>query len=788
VGYTLVEELGKGGMGVVWKARDDDTGQLVALKLLQDAYSADADYRQRFEHEMAIAKRIDSPHVVKVLGFGVRENVPYIAFELVEGPSLRQLLKEHGPYPWAETRVLTLQLAEGLADAHATGVVHRDVKPSNVLIAPDGTVKLADFGISHAVDLTRLTQASGVMGTPTYVAPEGPVDARSDLYSLGVMVYEVLTGSPPFKGNTYHEVMAAHMSQAPDMSPVPAEARPLLTWLLAKDPADRPRSAHQLIRALLGEERIPDTDTQSTIAMRARSMTAPAAVIPATPVPSTTPTPAATPGPPPAATSGPAPSATPGPAATPAPTPAATPTPTFATPTPQVKLRPSVPLPAESRAGGERAGFLTPPILAAAAFALVVVLVGGWILFGGMGGQGPAPTSSALIGGASPTAAATPSAEPTPSPTPQPTASPTPTPTPGPALTKWTTVGTLPETAFGDTAALLADGRVAIFSTTQGTSHAATGKSWIVDPDSGAISPGPTMAAQQAAPAVATLQDGWVFVAGGWDAQANPVTSAEMLKPDGTAWTLLAPMNVPRSQATVTQLADGRILVAGGWTHKNGSDAWTATDTAEIYDLNSGTWTMTQPMWSPTALGAAALLSNGRVLVTGGDADWPSTSGQAVLGSSEVFDPAAKTWSSTAGPSYRAAQFIAPLGNGQVLVAGGWADGKELGLDTATAYDPGASGSDVWKSLPAMPGAHAQGRTLVLPDGRVLIIGGFDSASHASATVDVYDWQTNSWSRLASLADPVYWPSAVVLADGRVLVAGGWTDKSPSHRIQVLGP
>jgi hypothetical protein len=770
VSYTLVEELGKGGMGVVWRARDDETGQMVALKLLADAYSADADYRQRFEHEMAIAKRIDSPHVVKVLGFGMRENVPYIAFELVEGPSLRQLLKDHGPYSWAEARVLTLQLAEGLADAHATGVVHRDVKPSNVLIAPDGTVKLADFGISHAVDLTRLTQASGVMGTPTYVAPEGPVDVRSDLYSLGVVLYEVLTGSPPFKGSTYHEVMAAHMSHAPDMTPVPAEARPLLVWLLAKDPADRPGSARQLIRALLGEERIPDTDTQTTIAMRARSMTAPAPVTPATPA---TPVPAMTP----AVTPTPAPAAAAQASATPA------------TPTPQVKLARPAPVPAEPRAaGGEKAGFLTPPILAAAGFVLVVLLVGGWIVFGGTGGQGPAPMSSSLVGGASPTAVT--SAELPPSPTPPPTASPTPapTPTPGPQLTKWTTVGTLPETAFGDTAALLADGRVVIFSTTQGSSHSATGKSWIVDPNGGSVSPGPTMAAQQAAPGVATLSDGWVFVAGGWDANASPVTSAEMLDPNGTSWTLLAPMNVPRSQATVTQLADGRVLVAGGWTHKNGSDSWTATDTAEIYDLNSGAWTMTQPMWSPTALGAAALLPNGHVLVTGGDADWPSTDGQTVLGSSQMFDPAANTWTSTPGPSYRAAQFAAPLGNGEILVAGGWADGRELGLATDTAYDPGASGSDVWKSLPDMPGAHAQGRSLVLPDGRALIIGGFDSGSHATATVDVYDWQKGSWSRMASLADPVYWPCAVVLADGRVLVAGGWTDKSPSHLIEVLGP
>lgn len=257
MGFTLVEEIGRGGMGVVWRARDEQTGQMVALKLLRDLYVEDESYRLRFEHELEIARRITSPHVVKVLGFGARENVPYIVFELVDGPSLRQLMVQHSPYDWPEVKALALQLAEGLADAHATGVLHRDVKPSNVLVDSAGTAKLADFGISRALDITRVTKASGLLGTPTYMAPEGPIDARSDLYSLGVVIYELLAGSPPFEGATYHEVLVAHLRRQPDLSKVPEEARPILAWLLSKEPDGRPQTARQLIRVLSGVEAVP---------------------------------------------------------------------------------------------------------------------------------------------------------------------------------------------------------------------------------------------------------------------------------------------------------------------------------------------------------------------------------------------------------------------------------------------------------------------------------------------------------------------------------------------------
>jgi serine/threonine-protein kinase len=226
-------------MGVVWKARDEESGQVVALKLLHAAFAVDADYVTRFERELELAKRIHSAHVVEVLGYGARDGTPYLALEYVDGPSLRELLASHGPYTWREAKALLVQIAQGLADAHAAGVVHRDLKPSNVLIGPDGVAKLADFGIAKGLDLTRVTGTSTLLGTPAYLAPEGPLDERSDLYSLGILAYEMLTGAAPFAGSTYQEVIVRHIREAPDLGKLPAEARDIVGWLLAKDPKER---------------------------------------------------------------------------------------------------------------------------------------------------------------------------------------------------------------------------------------------------------------------------------------------------------------------------------------------------------------------------------------------------------------------------------------------------------------------------------------------------------------------------------------------------------------------
>jgi serine/threonine protein kinase len=254
--FTLLSEVGRGGMGVVWKARDEETGSIVALKLLREAFAEDPDYLARFERELELARRIDSTHVVKVLGYGVRQKVPYLALEYVDGPSLHDSLAAHGPYGWSEAKVFLIEIALGLADAHVAGVIHRDVKPSNVLMGPDGVAKLTDFGIARGLDATRMTATSTMLGTPAYLAPEGPKDARSDLYSLGVIGYQLLAGSPPFVGQTYQEVLLAHLRDAPDLTRLPPETRPIIGWLLAKDPAARPQSARQLLRVLTGESTV----------------------------------------------------------------------------------------------------------------------------------------------------------------------------------------------------------------------------------------------------------------------------------------------------------------------------------------------------------------------------------------------------------------------------------------------------------------------------------------------------------------------------------------------------
>ena len=254
--FTLLSELGRGGMGVVWKARDEETGQTVALKLLRETYAEDPDYVTRFERELELAKRIHSANVVQVLGYGVREGTPYLALEYVDGPSLRERLASHGPYGWPETKALLAQIAGGLADAHAAGVVHRDLKPSNILIGSDGVAKIADFGIAKGLDLTRgVTGTSTLLGTPAYLPPEGPADERSDLYSLGVIAYELLTGVVPFEGRTYQEVILRHVRDAPDLERLPKDARKTIGWLLAKNPAKRPQTAWELVAALEGGQR-----------------------------------------------------------------------------------------------------------------------------------------------------------------------------------------------------------------------------------------------------------------------------------------------------------------------------------------------------------------------------------------------------------------------------------------------------------------------------------------------------------------------------------------------------
>jgi len=251
--FELIEEVGSGGMGVVWRARDVGTGEVVALKLVHPHLARDPDYLARFEREIEIARRIDSPHVVRVIGYGIRQGLPYMAMEYVAGHSLREHLRGRQPLTWLAAKPILRQIALGLEAAHRAGVIHRDVKPSNIMILPDGSVKLADFGIARALELTRLTGSSTMLGTPHYMAPEGSGSAQGDLYALGCVLFEMLTGHPPFEGETQQAVIAAHIREQPHVEQLEPDARPVAAWLLAKAPADRPASATALLAGLDGQ-------------------------------------------------------------------------------------------------------------------------------------------------------------------------------------------------------------------------------------------------------------------------------------------------------------------------------------------------------------------------------------------------------------------------------------------------------------------------------------------------------------------------------------------------------
>lgn len=256
--FELLQELGRGGMGVVWKARDDDTGEIMALKLLHSSYADDPDYVARFEREVEVAKKVDSPNVVKVLGFGLRDRVPFVAMEYIGGRSLRQHLKDAGPLKsWDDVKPIAIGLTKALEAVHAAGVIHRDVKPSNVLLDADGTVKLVDFGIARAADLTRMTGSVTTLGTPAYMAPDSEASAQSDLYGLGCVLFELMTGAPPFEGDSQQQVFVRHIREDPDLDQLPARARRIVGWLLEKEPARRPPSAAEFLAVLQGTSSVP---------------------------------------------------------------------------------------------------------------------------------------------------------------------------------------------------------------------------------------------------------------------------------------------------------------------------------------------------------------------------------------------------------------------------------------------------------------------------------------------------------------------------------------------------
>jgi serine/threonine-protein kinase len=244
--YQLETVIGQGGMGEVWRATDEVLTRPVAVKLLKHG-STDADSAERFHREAQAAAVVNNPHVVGVHDFGPYDESFYLVMELVVGKTLAVALQQGGPFiPSTAARIIA-QAAEGLSAAHHQGVVHRDIKPSNLLMATDGTIKVADFGIACFLSdqPDEPPRNGGILGTSYYLAPEracaGPVGPPADIYSLGCVLYQLLTGDPPFLADTPTGVLRKHVAGVP-VRPERLERgfRRYLMRMLAKSPADRP--------------------------------------------------------------------------------------------------------------------------------------------------------------------------------------------------------------------------------------------------------------------------------------------------------------------------------------------------------------------------------------------------------------------------------------------------------------------------------------------------------------------------------------------------------------------
>jgi eukaryotic-like serine/threonine-protein kinase len=252
-GYRLLLRLGAGGMGVVYLARSAD-GALAALKVVRPAHADDPGFRARFRREVATAGRVTSPWVVPLLAADPDSESPWLATAFVPGPALSEAVEQHGPLPYGTVRVLGVRLAEALAAVHGAGLVHRDVKPGNVLLALDGP-RMIDFGIARTSEGTALTATGAVVGSPGFLSPEQArgrgreIGPASDIFSLGCLLAFAATGERPFGRGSVAETLLRTVYDEPRLDAVPAALRPLLRACLAKDPAERPAPA-DLRRAL----------------------------------------------------------------------------------------------------------------------------------------------------------------------------------------------------------------------------------------------------------------------------------------------------------------------------------------------------------------------------------------------------------------------------------------------------------------------------------------------------------------------------------------------------------
>ena len=257
--FELLEKIGEGGMGVVYRARCVTNNKIVAVKLLPSEISSDRVLVARFEREMNVLKTLDHPHIVHCFGGVCKGSQRYYAMELVDGGSLQQLIKKHKRLRWKRAVGYAVQICAGLGYAHENGIVHRDVKPANFLLTDRGQLKISDFGIAYVTTATKITAAGKTVGSYHYMAPEqirgeGTIGPQTDLYALGCVFFEMLTGQPPFDGDTPATILHQHVHNPPPRiseagidCPDPTFADFVINSLLEKSVEKRPGNSQTVI-------------------------------------------------------------------------------------------------------------------------------------------------------------------------------------------------------------------------------------------------------------------------------------------------------------------------------------------------------------------------------------------------------------------------------------------------------------------------------------------------------------------------------------------------------------
>ena len=257
--WVIFKELGRGGMGRVYLAQEELTGRQAALKVLAPELAQEIGFLHRFQREIETLSKLEHPNIVRFFESGYEDGHYFYAMEYVEGANLDQILEQHGRLPWKDVLTIALQVVPALRHVHDHGIIHRDIKPSNLICNAQGQIKLTDFGIAKVFAATHLTATGGIVGTAEFLSPEQAagktVGKRSDLYCLGCVLYMLLTGKPPFSGNTYVELLHKHRYGQFDrpqkfVPDVPTEIDEVICQLLEKDPDKRPRDALVLYKQL----------------------------------------------------------------------------------------------------------------------------------------------------------------------------------------------------------------------------------------------------------------------------------------------------------------------------------------------------------------------------------------------------------------------------------------------------------------------------------------------------------------------------------------------------------